>query len=250
MPRASKSKEFEIDFKFPHRERDILLKDDGTDKYDNATLLSFIANATDVTEYARDFQENVSRQIANGKEITSNQEWTLRNLAIPHTPAFKELDDKFFAWYDSRPDMAQMYESVSQNIWWMYDRNGNHHSQEVCRNKGWDKRPESWKMFYNAAFSGEGARYRELHREVVYDIGDQVVLRERFKNSWRHDPCYSLGLPNETDRVGMVIEHVEQISRRSRGGKGTRLINVLWLNTGEKKPIAENKIKKYRAPKE
>lgn len=250
MPRVKKVKEFEIDFRFPIRERDLMLNPDGTDKYDVPTLLAILGAQTDLTPYTSEFHNSVSKQFKDKGELSSNQIWTLTNIAAPYSPAFKELDDKFFAWFDSRPDMKQMYGAVFPKLWWIYDKNGNHHSQDAVSGKGWETRPETWKMFETVAHSAEGCRYREINREVVYDIGDQVVLREPFKNSWRHDPCYSQGLPDNVDRVGMVIEHTENISRRSRGGKGTRLINVLWMNTGEKKVIPENKIKKYRAPKE
>jgi hypothetical protein len=51
------------------------------------------------------------------------------------------------------------------------------------------------------------------------------------------------------DRIGMVVEHKEAISSKSRGGKGSRLINVLWMNIGEQKAVPERIIKKHRDKK-
>ena len=101
-------------------------------------------------------------------------------------------------------------------------------------------------MFERVAMGHEGSKYRELHRDVVYDVGDQVMLRRPFVGSYSHDPTYGKGLPHDQDRVGMVVEHKEQISRKSRGGKGSRLINVLWITTGEQVAVPERIIKKYR----
>ncbi len=47
-----------------------------------------------------------------------------------------------------------------------------------------------------------------------------------------------------TARIGTVVEHEEALDRKSRGGKGSRLINVLWLNNGETKAVPERVIKK------
>jgi hypothetical protein len=53
----------------------------------------------------------------------------------------------------------------------------------------------------------------------------------------------------EEERIGMVVEHKDEISRRSRGGKGSRMINVLWINIGEQKAVPERILKKYREKK-
>ncbi len=50
------------------------------------------------------------------------------------------------------------------------------------------------------------------------------------------------GIPDEAKR--------DEIYRRSRGGKGSRLINVLWMNIGEQKAVPERILKKHRSPKQ
>lgn len=250
MGRAKKVAEFEIDFKFPVRDRELLYNRDGTEKYDLATILGFFDAHPDCSDYARDFAKSIKEANAKNGGITPNQRSTLYNLASPLSPDWDDVNTRFFAWYDSREDMQAMYRECAIKFWWHYDRYGRHHSVEVAREKGWLDRPDNWRMFQTVAYSGEGSRYRELNRQVVYDVGDQVMLRTPFKGSYRYDPCYGAGIPAADERIGMVVEHKDSISRKSRGGKGSRLINVLWLTNGEQKAVPERIIKKYRAPKQ
>jgi len=250
MARPKKQKQFEIDFKFPNRDRDLMFKDDGTDRYTVAEMLDYAALQT-TNDYVQNFVKSLRDCHAKAGTITDNQKWHLYGMAAVYSPAYDEMNTNFFAWYDSRPDMQALYVECAPKMWWHYDREGHHHNVDVAREKGWLARPETWKMFQNVAYSGEGNKYRELNREVVYDVGDQVVLRRPFKGSYRYDPTYGVAnIPFADDRVGMVMEHKENISRRSRGGKGSRLINVLWLQTGQQKEVPERTIKKYKAPKE
>lgn len=248
MARTKKIKQFEIDFAFPHRDRDIMFNKDGTDKYTIEQLFEYAEKSTN--DYTVDFAKSVKSYKEKHGTITDSQKWSLLGMAAPFSPAFDEVDKDFFAWYDSRPDMQQLYEAVSGELWWYYDRDGKHYDRNHAENAGWLKRPNDHKMFYSVAYSGEGNKYRELNRDIIYDVGDQVVLRTPFKGSYRYDPTYGRGIPHTDERVGMVVEHKDQITRRSRGGKGSRLINVLWLQTGEQKPLPERCIKKYKAPKQ
>lgn len=251
MARPKKKVEFEIDFKFPMRVRELLYKEDGTEKYDIPTIFSFFdAHPNIENQYVLDFVDSVKKYHATNGELTHNQLWTLYNYAGDYCPEWDDVNIRFFAWYDSRPDMQAMYRECAPKMWWHYDRWGNHHPQSEAKDKGWLDRPETWRMFHALANSGEACRYRELNREIVYDVGDQVVLRQPFKGSYRYDPTYGKGIPQDEDRIGMVVEHKEDISRRSRGGKGSRLINVLWMQTGDTRAVPERTIKKYRTPKQ
>lgn len=250
MARPKKKVEFEIDFKFPMRPRELLYKEDGTEKYDLPTIFSFFDAHPNASEYTRDFVESVKTYFTKNGQLSSNQHWTLYNMAGDICPDWDDLNARFFVWYDSRADMQAMYKDCAPHIWWFYDRYGQHHNPEHAVAQGWTDRPADWKMFKAVADSGEAHRYRELKREIIYDISDQVMLRDPFKGSYRYDPCYNKGLTSSEDRIGMVVEHKEEITRRSRGGKGSRLINVLWLQTGDTIAVPERTIKKYRAPKE
>lgn len=245
MARPKRQKAFEIDFPFPKRERDIIFKEDGSSRYTIPQLIAFAANGND---YSKEFSKSVGEYYqTHGNTITSSQQWTLENLACRHSPEWDEMNKKFFEWYDSRPDMQKMYEAASPNQWWFYDRNGQHHNKNEAEANGWLTRPDNWQMFERTAYSHEGSKYRELNRDIVYDIGDQVVLRKPFVGSYRYDPCYGDSSLYGIDRVGMVVEHKDDITRRSRGGKGSRLINVLWMQKGEQSQIPERCIKKYRS---
>ena len=244
MPRTKKVKPYEIDLKFPSRTRDFLFKEDGTDRYTIPELLTLAAQSK--AHYNADFVPSVKEQFEKNGSITSSQKWTLENLAADWCPEWEAFNTKFFEWYDSRPDMQEMYAACSQHNWWFYDRNGTHFSRDQAEEKGWLARPDNYHMFERIAFGHEGSKYRELKRDVVYDVGDQVMLRRPFVGSYNYDPCYGKGLPYEEDRVGMVVEHKDAISRKSRGGKGSRMINVLWITTGEQKAVPERIIKKDR----
>lgn len=248
MARTKKVKDFEIDFKFPYRSRELLFNPDGTEKYDLDTIFSFFDAHPGINEHVKEFVASLKQIKTTNGAITHNQQYTLYNHAADLCPDWDALNLEFFAWYDGREDMQKMYRECSAQMWWHYDRYGQHHSKEDAAARGWLDRPDNWRMFYSLAYSSEASRYRELNRQIIYDIGDQVVLREPFKNSYRYDPCYQT-LPVEQDRIGMVVEHKDSISRKSRGGKGSRLINVLWLSNGDQKLIPERCIKKYRAPK-
>lgn len=244
MPRTKKVKPYEIDLVFPTRERDFLFDEQGKEKYTIPQLLEFAAQGKG--HYSADFVPSVKTYFETHGAITPSQKWTLENLAADFCPEWEAFNTKFFEWYDSRPDMQEMYTACSQNGWWFYDREGMHHNREQAEAKGWLARPLHWKMFARTAMGHEGSRYRELKRDVVYDVGDQVMLRKPFKGSHNYDPTYGKGLSMDEERVGMVVEHKDAISRKSRGGKGSRLINVLWITTGEQKAVPERIIKKYR----
>jgi len=238
---------YEIDLSFPNRTREFLFNDDGTEKYTVMQLLDMAARGGG--QYSKEFVPDVKERYLRDSFISSNQKWTLENLAADWSPEWDAFNDKFFVWYDSRPDMIDMYQHCAKSQWWFYDRDGAHHSREDAEKLGWVDRPLNWRMFQSIANGWEASKYRELHREVIYDVGDQVMLREPFKGSYRYDPCYGKGLATNDDRIGMVVEHKDEINNRSRGGKGSRMINVLWITTGEQKAVPERIIKKYREKK-
>jgi hypothetical protein len=239
MPRVKKIAKYEIDFQFPKNPRNLITKEDGSCIYTAEELLAFAAENSDT------FVESVTEYYKTKGFITSSQMWTLANYGLPYTPAFAELDAKFFTWYDSRADIQELYTKIASVCGWLYDKNGKYYNTEDVKTHNWNARPESWKMFYSVMNSWEGQRIKELERDVVYDLGDLVVLRKPFVGSYRHDPCYGK-VDKETERVGTVMEHTEKIHSRSRGGKGSRMINVLWISTGETKLVPERVIKIHK----
>lgn len=246
MGRAKKEAErYIIDFKMPYRDRELLYREDGTEKYTDLELINFTLNHQN--ENSKAFAESLKDYYGKNGCLSDNQRWSLYNTAADACPEFDELNGRFFVWYDSRPDMQEMYQACTKQLYWFYDRWGQHHSSDQAREKGWHDRPETWQMFRSVANGNEATKFRELNREVKYDIGDMVQLRKPFVRSWRHDPCYDTD--SAVMRVGTVVEHKEQIDYRSRGGLGSRMINVLWLTTGETKAVPERVIKKMPRPK-
>jgi hypothetical protein len=245
---AKTVKPYEIDFKFLRNKTDILFNEDGTERYTDRDLAdAVLAQHVHLSAYDQEFIANVDGILKRGETMTDNQRWHLKREAAYFVPHYEEYTKKFFDWYDSRPDMQDMYASCTTNSWWFYDIHGNHKSKEEAAALGWDKRPNTVEAFERVANGWEGSKYRELKRDIVFDVGDQVVLRKPFVGTYRYDPIYYSQEADKTaDRIGMVVQHKEEISRRSRGGKGSRMINVLWLNTGETKTIPERCIKKFR----
>jgi hypothetical protein len=90
-------------------------------------------------------------------------------------------------------------------------------------------------------------QFREIKRPQVFAEGELVVLRDPFIRNYRYDPYYNGSTtPDATNqRVGTVMANTEKINSRSRAGKGSRNINVLWIGTAEPKMIPERMIKSY-----
>ena len=84
MPRTKKTKLYEIDLKFPSRSRDFLFKEDGSDRYTIPELLTFAAQSKGA--YSDDFVPSVKERFEKENFITSNQKWTLENLAADWCP--------------------------------------------------------------------------------------------------------------------------------------------------------------------
>lgn len=242
MGRAKKEAEkYTMDFKLPFRSRELLFKEDNNPRYTTVELLEFASK--NASAYALEFVPSVKEYFAKNGALSQHQEYTLANLAADHSPACEELNREFLAWYATRPDIQEVYQNAAAGQYWWYDPdNGNHLSGEEAKARGWLNTPPNW-IAFQRVWNGWGAhKYRELNRDIVYDIGDMVQLRTPHVGSWNHDPIYAQD--RATARIGTVVEHDGNIDRKSRGGKGSRLINVLWLNTGETKAVPERVIKK------
>lgn len=244
MARQKKAMDkYHIDFKFPERTRDLLLNEEGKYRYTIPEMIEYASQRND--SYAKDFCPSVKAYFEKNGELSSNQLWTLGNIAVYYTPAYLEVQNKFFEWYDSREDIRELYTNIANISYWFYDKQGQHMTNETAKSAGYMDRPDSWYMFDRIINSWEGNRYRELNRDVVYDVGDLVVVRKPFVGNYLHDPCYGK-VDTDTERVGTVAQHTENLYRRSRGGKGSRMINVIWINTGETKAVPERILKKHK----
>lgn len=242
MGRAKKPAEkYTMDFKLPNRSRALLFNDDGSERYTTAQLLQFAAK--NPSNYAKEFVPSVEKYFSEQGVISPQQDYTLQNLASDHCPEWDRLNKEFLAWYATRPDIQEVYSHAAPDqYWWPSDEGDGYISSDEAKAKGWHDTPPNWNVFSRVWYGWQAAKYRELNREIIYDIGDMVQLRTPHVGSWRHDPIYAQD--KAVARIGTVVEHDANIDRKSRGGKGSRLINVLWLNSGEAKAVPERVIKK------
>lgn len=234
---------YEVDFKFPHHPEELVRDGEGKPLMSDDAMLTLLAIRED--SYSVSFRDSVSQFKQTHGNITDSQRNTLLSLIAGISPQSNELDTKFFAWYDSREDIKEMYKAVASKTWYMYDRNGQYMNGHRAKDNGYYDRPEGWRMFSLMLHQRPIREWIELHRPLVYDIGDMVVLRDKFVGMWRKDPCYSK-VDNTLTRIGTVVEFKDSVHHRSRAGKGSRLVNVLWVNTGETVAVAENTIKRHK----
>ncbi|MBM3914107.1 MAG: hypothetical protein FJ351_06665 [Sphingomonadales bacterium] len=242
MGRAKKEVEkYTLDFKLPHRTRELLYNEDGSERYTTAELLEIAAK--NPSNYAQNFVPSAKEYFSKNGAITSQQDHTLHNLAADYCPASDSLNVEFLAWYATHPDIQEVYKNAApDHYWWPHTKGDGYISSEDAQANGWHDAPPNWQTFQRIWYGHAASKYREINREIKYDIGDMVQIRNPHVGSWRHDPCYNTD--KGIARIGTVVEHNNELDRRSRAGKGSRLINVLWLNTGETKAVAERLIKK------
>jgi hypothetical protein len=246
MARQKKVKPYEIDFKFPYNVYELVRDENGEFKYDTATLLSFYFSSNPPESSAHiNFADSLTEWKNEGKEYTGSQISSARYRFSRNTPEYADFDKKFFDWYDSRPDIQEVYAESAASMWWFYDDEGGHVARDDAETRGWTKRPSGWRMFENCMGSREGRKVLELKREIKFDVGDMVQLRTPFENGWKYDPIYH-GSKEEraSPRIGTILSHKNDIDYRSRGGKGSRLLNVLWLSSGRNVMVPERILKK------
>lgn len=241
MGRAKKEEKYVLDFKLPLRSRALMYNPDDSRRYTIPQMLEFAAKST--SSYAADFVPSFKAQYEANGTLLQQQIYTLENLAADFCTASEDLNKEFFVWYASRPDIQEVYKHAAPDqYWWYTPGETGHISGEDAKVRGWCDAPPNWQTFLRIWNGHAAHKYRELNRDIIYDIGDMVQVRDPFVGSWRHDPMYNAD--KGAARIGTVVEHEESLDRRSRGGKGSRLINVLWLNSGETRAVAERVIKK------
>jgi hypothetical protein len=253
MARQKKVKPYEIDFKFPRRDIQLIEDGNGGWKYTPDELLAFYYAANPDTENGNwSFANSVTEHKKEKGAFSPSQEQSIRWRFSRYSPAAKEFNDKFFSWYDSRPDMQEAYVETAKEAYWFYDYDGQYKNQEAAEAAGWLNRPLNWSMFSGTMSSRNGRKFLEMKREVVYDVGDMVQLRKPYEGRYQHDPLYSSADKDARSRprIGTILNHQDNIDYRSRGGKGSRLLNVLWLCNGEQRQIPERTIKKLPKSKE
>ena len=87
--------------------------------------------------------------------------------------------------------------------------------------------------------------YNELQRKVPFVAGNIVILRDKYVNSEGHDPFRRRRDLQKCERIGTVISVTDSIHSWSYGGKGSRLVNVLWSASGETTTASINSLKLF-----
>lgn len=192
-------------------------------------------------------------QVVNGADratTLSSYDWSNLREVIIHNgdPAIDEHHAKFVEWYDANVPAQELYKAVAPNAWSFRDtKNGyingsRFNSSEEDKNavKSYREHPHNAFNFLNVAYGEEGRKYAESHREQKFQEGDIVVLRQPFVGNHRYDPHWRNNDMKADDlRYGTVmLADTDKFNRRSRGGKGSRLINVMWMGTEDAETVA------------
>jgi len=240
---------------------------------DGEALLSEKYSEQEIYEKARDFikaerKENAGAHywiapkidaIENGSQpltFLSPYDWnSLKDIIVSHgDPVIVEHHAKFVEWYDANPVAQEVYTHCAKSAYSFRDTNNKYVNGHRYSYGGIDtveKDIEKLREAYRAhplnafnfevhAYSQEGRQYAESHREQKFQEGDIVVLRAPFVGNHRYDPHYrNAEMKPEDLRYGTVmLADTDKFNYRSRGGKGSRLINVMWMGTEDAETVA------------
>lgn len=185
--------------------------------------------------------------------LTPNQHDYLARLVMTESKQYAQYEQDLFAWFDSRDDIKEIYQYGMRNTYQYIQRPGG--SWVYKGGDGWDtsweERPVDAHMFWRVMGDWNVKKFREVKRESVFEEGDLIVLRKPHVGNWRYDPYYDgSNTPDKlTDRIGTVMQMTEDVHRRSRAGKGSRLVNVLWIGSSDIKGVPERIIKLHERKK-
>ena len=216
-------------------------------------------------EYFTDKIDSQKTDVGNWQQIDMKKNYYFRNLIIwiwPMTAEFRELNGKFLAEYDSRPDMQEFYTSIAESAGYYQDVTENYSNwnrDDVVKIDagGFRNRPASYAMYSYFLESASGRKMVELARETPYEEGDLVVLRLPFVGHPDWDPEWvshykqyhegKVQPGREVARMGMLMEVTEKVNAY-RAAKGSKLMKILWFGKEDAVYIPENKIKFHERP--
>jgi hypothetical protein len=199
---------------------------------------AFIAAHPDHNDYW--LKKNYERLKEAGSFDKSNlQELQQRNvvqvlLTDPQNKYRQRIDKEFLEWYDGHEGAQELYKEVSQNRYYFYDETmtGIYNAHEAqAKFTEWKARP-AWAHHFESVVSDSNAKYYiEKNREQKFEEGDLVVLRKPFVGNYDYDPHYRNDTMKPEDlRYGTVMAaNTGTINRHSRGGRGSREVNVMWF---------------------
>jgi hypothetical protein len=177
----------------------------------------------------------------------------LARLVYPESDLYIQYEKDFVAWYDSRTDIQEIYKyGITHG--YQYIRLPNNtwtHRGADSWDASWDERPRDSEMFWRVMNDWNVKKFKEIKRESAFEEGDLIVLRTPHVANWRYDPYYDGShTPDKlVERIGTVMQMTDDVHRRSRAGKGSRLVNVLWVGATEIKGVPERIIKLHERKK-
>lgn len=215
----------------------------------NKTLARFNASPTGGNNSRYTIADIITQHGAKAS-LTESQRLYLLRLCKEDMPEYAQYVTDFFAWYDSRPDMSELYQyGISQNWYLQHPVNGNWvYKDGDGWDKAWEQKPVNPDMFWRVTGDYSVRRFREVSREHVFSEGELVRLRDPYVGRWDFDPLVGSApdgsTPAKTEmRLGTVMQLTTEINRHSRGGKGSRNINVLWFGKSSPTLVPERCIK-------
>lgn len=209
-----------------------------------------VSGTNAVTDILSQYKRKVQKAYA--EPLTVSQREYLVRLCYRLSPEYAKHDADFWAWYNGRPDMHEVYQYGMQNAnYAMNPANGEWvYKDGKDWDKSWETTPANSEMFFRVTGDYNVRRFREVNRDPVFSEGDLVHLRAAFIGRRDYDPLYGTidryGTPDASVmRLGTVMQLTTEINRYSRGGKGSRNVNVLWFGTTEPMMVPERIIKHH-----
>lgn len=192
--------------------------------------------------------KDMVQQFGTKGALTDGQINYLASLVKRHTAEWEQYEQELLSWYDSREDIQEVYQYAMQQPYiYVLDPASNRYISKGQPewNAAWEKRPHNSDMFWRHISDWNVKRFRVIKADSAFEEGDLVELRKPFIQDWRYDPLYDgSNTPPPTDmRLGTVMQMTEEVHRRSRAGKGSRLINIMWMGKGEIQGVPERIIK-------
>lgn len=180
--------------------------------------------------------------------ITDGQADYLATLVKYESEEYKKYHEDMISWYNSRPDIQEMYQfAMKQEYVSVISPVTNRYCSKGVPewNPSWEISPASPIMFWRAMSSWNVKKFRAVNADTMFEEGDLVELRKPFIGDWRYDALYDgKDTPPPTSiRLGTVMEMTDNVHQHSRAGKGSRLINVLFVGKAEVVGVPERVIK-------
>jgi hypothetical protein len=185
----------------------------------------------------------IDNELTDG--LTRSQLWRHAKFVVD---TFKVVSSEFDTFVSDNPWVKEFYEfSVDKGV---YIRLNKNNWTTVSKTKGGEEYTTLRNSFTYANFVDTFNEkylliFNELRRKVPFVAGNIVILRDKYLNSEGHDPFIRKTQLRNCERIGTVISLTDSIHNWSYGGKGSRLVNVLWSASGETTTASINSLKLF-----